>query len=292
MKPATFEYVRAKSLDEACKYLATNQNALILAGGQSLIPMLSMRLARPSLLIDIAHIKGIDKLEKRDQTISIGAMVRQKDALSNLLVKKYLPLLIKGLMNVGHAPTRARGTIGGSIAQAAPSSEIALVAVTLGASIKVKDKNEDITFPANEFFLGPLLTLNSETGCIYEIDFPIPSTKKHGSGFRETSQRNSDYALASAAVQIESNVKNEISKINLAIGGVSDYPQLLNFENYWNGEKSINSIKAAILDAINEIEFVSDFHGSSEYRKRAVIQLAYFSFIDALQEIGLLSHES
>ena len=84
MKPATFEYIRAKSLDEACKYLATNQNALILAGGQSLIPMLSMRLSRPSLLIDIAHIKEMDKLEKRDQTISIGAIVRQKDALNNL----------------------------------------------------------------------------------------------------------------------------------------------------------------------------------------------------------------
>ena len=146
MKPVNFDYERPRTIDEACELLASNSNARILAGGQSLIPMLSMRLSRPSLLIDIAHIKDLGEIVATDTHIEIGAMVRQAVAKNAIMIQEDIPLLSKALHHVGHPPTRARGTIGGSIAHADPSAEIALVAVTLGAEITYRVGCDDHMF--------------------------------------------------------------------------------------------------------------------------------------------------
>ncbi len=292
MKPASFEYVRPNTLKVACSYLSSNPNALILAGGQSLIPMLSMRLARPSLLVDIAHIKGLDNIKDKGDSIVIGPMVRQADALKNKLINKHLPLLTKGLINVGHPPTRSRGTIGGSIAQADPSSEIALVAVTLGANIKVYSNSEELDFLASDFFLGPMMTAIPNSGCIVEISFPKSSSTKFGTGFNETSSRKSDYALASASAYVDCKDDGEIDNIKLGIGSVGDFPQLIEIKGHWDGKQNKESITNAILESVREVDFVSDFHASSEYRKRAVIELVYRSFLEALGEIGLKKNEN
>ena len=292
MKSVPFDYVRPKTLDAACSYLSSDPNSLILAGGQSLLPMLSMRLARPSLLVDIANIKELKIIEKKEKIIKIGSMVRQADALKNPVIKKYLPLLIKGLNNVGHPPTRARGTIGGSIAQADPSSEIALVAVTLGAVIKVYTNVENVEFLASEFFLGPMMTAIPDSGCIFELNFPKPSAIKFGTGFNETAPRKSDYALASASAYVDCKDTGEIDNIKLGIGGVGDFPQLIEFSQHWDRKQNKKSITNAIKESLSEVDFVSDYHASSEYRKRAVIELAYQSFLEALGEIGKENNEN
>ena len=139
MKPAPFNYERPKTLDAVCDFLAKNSNSLILAGGQSLLPMLSMRLSRPSLLIDVAHVKGFEEIKKIGNTINIGPMVRQSEALESSILKNHLPLLIKALPFVGHPPIRVRGTLGGSLVQADPSGEIPLIAVTMGAVYNIRD---------------------------------------------------------------------------------------------------------------------------------------------------------
>ena len=144
MKPVPFDYQRPATIDEACQLLAEDSNARILAGGQSLVPMLSMRLSRPSLLVDIAHIPELAKTDDTGTQIEIGAMVRQADALLSPMVRQHIPLLAKALTHVGHPPTRARGTIGGSIAHADPSAEIALTAVTLGADIIYRDAGDGL----------------------------------------------------------------------------------------------------------------------------------------------------
>ena len=131
MKPVNFNYERPRTIDEACELLASNGNARILAGGQSLIPMLSMRLSRPSLLIDIAHIKDLSEIVATDTHIEIGAMVRQAVAKNAIMIQEYIPLLSKALHHVGHPPTRARGTVGGSIAHADPSAEWPLLIMLL-----------------------------------------------------------------------------------------------------------------------------------------------------------------
>ena len=146
MKPVRFDYKRPATIDEACGFLAGDDNARILAGGQSLIPMLSMRLSRPSLLIDIAHIPELTAFVETETHIEIGAMVRQAVAQKSELVKTHIPLLAKALGYVGHPPTRARGTVGGSVAHADPSAEIALVAATLGAEITYRVDGTDEIF--------------------------------------------------------------------------------------------------------------------------------------------------
>ena len=292
MKSVPFDYVRPKTLDAACSYLTSDPNSLILAGGQSLIPMLSMRLARPSLLVDIANIKELKIIEKKEKIIKIGSMVRQSDALKDPLIKKYLPLLIKGLNHVGHPPTRARGTIGGSIAQADPSSEIALVAVILDAVIKVHSKIGNSEFFAREFFLGPMMTAIPDYGCIFEINFPKPSSKKFGTGFNETAPRKSDYALASAAAFVDCKDNGSIDNIKLGIGGVGDFPQLIDFSQYWDRKQNKKSITDAIRKTLDDVDFVSDYHASSDYRKRVIIELAYNSLIEALAEIGEVNNEN
>ena len=292
MKSVPFDYVRPKTLESACSYLSKDPNSLVLAGGQSLLPMLSMRLARPSILVDIAHIKELQIIENKREIIKIGSMVRQADALKNPVIKKYLPLLIKGLNNVGHPPTRARGTIGGSIAQADPSSEIALVAVTLGAVIKVYTNLENVEFLASEFFLGPMMTAIPDSGCIFELNFPKPSARKFGTGFNETAPRKSDYALASASAYVDCKDTGDIDNIKLGIGGVGDFPQLIEFNQHWDRKQNKKSITNAIKESLSEVDFVSDYHASSEYRKRAVIELAYQSFLEALGEIGKENNEN
>ena len=152
MKPVRFDYKRPATIDEACGLLASDDNARILAGGQSLIPMLSMRLSRPSLLIDIAHIPELTAFGETETHIEIGAMVRQAVAQKSKLVKTHIPLLAKALGYVGHPPTRARGTVGGSVAHADPSAEIALVAATLGAEITYRVDGADEIFDASDFF--------------------------------------------------------------------------------------------------------------------------------------------
>ena len=288
MKPAPFNYERPKTLDAVCDFLAKNSNSLILAGGQSLLPMLSMRLSRPSLLIDVAHVKGFEEIKKIGNKINIGPMVRQSEALESSVLKNHLPLLIKALPFVGHPPIRVRGTLGGSLVQADPSGEIPLVAVTLGAVFHIRDGNDNIEILARDFFLGPMLTAMPSSGCLYKISFPVSKYSKIGCGFHEIASRKSDYAFASAAVQIEQNENGKIETISLGIGGALDYPQVINISGYNEKKINLKLLKELISEALLNIDFVGDFHASASYRKRVTIELASRSFSDALKEIGYI----
>ena len=158
--------------------------------------------------IDIAHIKDLSEIVVTDTHIEIGAMVRQAVAKNAIMIQEYIPLLSKALHHVGHPPTRARGTVGGSIAHADPSAEIALVAVTLGAEITYRVGGDDHMFDATEFFIGPMLTVAPPDGCLVKVGFPKTS-KICGTGFYEVAPRRSDYALASAAAQINFDSKGK-----------------------------------------------------------------------------------
>ena len=158
MKPVAFDYVRPASVEEACALLAADEDARVLAGGQSLIPMLAMRLARPSRLVDIARIPQLSGIREGDGLVTIGATTRQVVAERDPLLARKVPLLAKALPWVGHPPTRRRGTIGGSIVHGDPAAEIALVAVTLEASLAFQSATETGEIAAAEFYLGPMIT--------------------------------------------------------------------------------------------------------------------------------------
>ena len=138
MKPVAFDYVRPQSIEEACAALARD-DSVIIAGGQTLIPMLAMRLARPASIVDIARIPGLAGIREEEGVVVIGATTRQAEAERSALVARRVPLLAKALPLVGHAPTRNRGTVGGSVANADPAAEIPLVLVTLAGTVVVRN---------------------------------------------------------------------------------------------------------------------------------------------------------
>src|SRR5215471_17797216 len=180
MKPAPFDYVRPGSLDEACEVLAGDEDARIIAGGQTLIPMLAMRLARPAKLVDILRLRELRGIRSDDDAIVIGAVTRQVDVERNEIIQRGLPLLAKALPWVGHPPTRNRGTVGGSIANADPSAEIPLVAVTLGAEIEIENPRGRSLIAADAFFIGAMLTSLMPGDCVVAVRFPVWSQARLG----------------------------------------------------------------------------------------------------------------
>src|SRR5439155_16602853 len=156
MKPASFEYARPANLDEACAMLAADDDVRIIAGGQTLVPLMAMRLARPRLVVDIARIAELAYIRRVGETVAIGATTRQCVVEHDQIVRGDVPLLAKVMPFVGHAATRARGTVGGSLANADPAAEIVLVAVTLGATLTYRVGTETIQVSAADFFIGPM----------------------------------------------------------------------------------------------------------------------------------------
>src|SRR5437868_5278233 len=158
MKPAPFEYSRPADIDEACAILAADDGARVIAGGQTLVPLMAMRLARPSRLIDIARIPGLSYVRDEGGEIAIGATTKQHVIESDPVVRAKLPLLARVMPFVGHTATRARGTVGGSLVNGDPAAEIVLVATTLGAKLVWRESGEDHPIAASDFFLGPMVT--------------------------------------------------------------------------------------------------------------------------------------
>src|SRR5262245_41311909 len=202
MKPVAFDYVRPASLAEACSLLAADGGARVIAGGQTLIPLLAMRLARPTRLIDIARIEDLAFIHEDRESVTVGAVTRQSVVERDPIVATKLPLLAKALPWVGHAATRHRGTIGGSIANGDPAAEIPLVAVTLQATITVQEAAGVTELAAGEFYLGPMITALPDGAIVIHVRFPVWTKGRIGTGFHEVSARRSDFAVVASAAQV------------------------------------------------------------------------------------------
>src|SRR5262245_33561107 len=224
MKPVAFGYARPGSVAEVCAHLEEDENARILAGGQSLIPMLAMRLARPTCLIDIARIPELSGIRDAGRHLAVGAATRQAVAERDPLLARKAPLLAKALPWVGHAPTRNRGTVGGSLANGDSAAEIPLVAVTLQATLVSETLAETSELPAGEFYLGPMITALPDGGLLTSVRFPVWDQERVGAGFHEVSARKSDFALVAAAAQVALDADGTCSALAVGIGGAGDTP--------------------------------------------------------------------
>jgi carbon-monoxide dehydrogenase medium subunit len=282
MKPAPFAYVRASSIDEACRLLAEDDDSRLIAGGQTLVPMLAMRLARPSRLIDIARIAELAVIRDGGNVIAVGATTRQVTVEHDAIVAAKLPLLAKAMPWVGHPPTRNRGTIGGSIANADPAAELALVAVTLGAEMVTRSVDGEEILPADDFFIGPMLTAIPPGACLTEVRFPVWRNGRVGAGFQEISARRSDFAFASAAAQIAFDESGTCTACVAGIGGVGDRPVRLDSVHALIGTAANDrDIDAAVRNGTADLETVADLHASASYRRRAATALARRALIEA-----------
>jgi CO/xanthine dehydrogenase FAD-binding subunit len=268
MKPAPFEYVRPASLAEACEILAGDDDARVIAGGQTLVPMLAMRLARPGRLIDIVRLPELAGIRRENGTIVVGATTRQATAERDPVIRASVPMLARVLPWVGHPPTRNRGTVGGSIANGDPSAEIPLVAVTLGAEIVLASRDRGTSMPAEEFFIGPMVTSIEQGQCVRAISFPVWKHRRIGVGFFEVSSRRSDFAFVSAAAQIALDEEGRCLDIALGLGGVADRPMRLDMSALVGTALNDASATDAIVTACADIEAMSDLHASAAYRRR------------------------
>jgi CO/xanthine dehydrogenase FAD-binding subunit len=287
MKPAEFDYARPRDLDEACAMLAED-DARIIAGGQTLVPLMAMRLARPKRLIDISRIPDLAFVREEGDVVAIGATTRQCVLEHDPLIRARVALLSKVMPFVGHAPTRARGTVGGSLANADPAAEIALVAVTLGATLVYRDGNATGELAAADFFVGPMTTALPATGCLTAVRFPCWRDARIGVGFREVNARRSDFAFAAAAGQIAVDDDGVCRRAAVGIGAVTPCPLRLDrVAKALEGTRAEEDVaREAVRLALAEVEPLSDLHASAAYRRRAAATLAVRAIHDAYHSAG------
>ena len=291
MKPAPFDYVRPDSLGEACRLLAGDEDARLIAGGQTLVPMLAMRLARPAKLIDILRLPELAGIREEAGAVIVGATTRQAQAERDPVIRASVPMLARVLPWVGHPPTRNRGTVGGSIANADPSAEIPLVAVTLGADIMLATTDGPTSMPADDFFIGPMLTTIGQGECVSAIRFPVWPHQRIGVGFFEISARRSDFAFVAAAAQLALDDEGRCLEVVLGVGGVGDRPLRLEVPSLVGTELDAASVAAAVNAAAGELDATSDLHASAAYRRRVASVLCIRALEQARVDASAKSRE-
>jgi CO/xanthine dehydrogenase FAD-binding subunit len=268
MKLPPFEYEAPTTVADAVGLLAEHgDEASVLAGGQSLIPLLALRLARPEVLIDINGVGGLSGVSAADGWVAIGAMTREYVAEESGTVTDEVPLLAAALPMIGHEAIRSRGTIGGSLAHADPAAELPAVARALDAEFVVRGPSGTRVIPAAEWFEGYLTTSRSPDELLTEVRFPAarPGT---GVSFHEVARRHGDFAMVGLATSLVLS-GGVISDARLAFAGVSDMPvRAAAAEDLLAGERpSAELFDEAARRATEDLDPPADLHGSSGYRK-------------------------
>lgn len=274
MKLPPVDYAAPTTVSEAVELLAEHQDeASVLAGGQSLIPLLALRLARPAMLIDINGLQELSGVSASDGWVAVGAMTREYVAEDSAVIADAVPLLAAALPLIGHEAIRSRGTIGGSLAHADPSAELPAVALAVGAELVVRSLSGERVIPAVEWFEGFLATSRRADELLVEVRFPA-AARGTGVTFTEVARRHGDFAIVGLAVSVTLS-DGGISDARLAFSGVSDVPvRAAEAEGLLVGERPSPSLfeEAARL-ATADLDPPADLHGSSEYRKQVAATL-------------------
>jgi carbon-monoxide dehydrogenase medium subunit len=272
LKPAAFEYVRPVSLREAMDVLARyGEEAKILAGGQTLVPMLNFRLAAPAFLVDINDIPGLDKIEMTSDGLRLGALVRWHQIEDDRSIARNYPLLAEAVKHIAHYQIRNRGTWAGSCAHADPAAEFPAIALVYGAELVLYSSRGERLVAAEEFFVGPLTTVLLPDEILVEIRFP-PSSPPMRWAFEEFALRRGDFALAGVAVLLPEGTARDPSRL-VAFGVGEKATRLAKAEAVIAAKglshQTLTDVGAA---AAGEVDAQSDIHASADYR-RALIQV-------------------
>ena len=272
MKPAPFDYLRADDEEEALEALAeAGDDARLLAGGQTLMPMLNMRLVEPAVLIDISRLPGRAGIDDDGEFIEVGAAMTQGDLEAWPALAERAPLLVQALPLLGHVQTRSRGTVCGSIAFADPSAELPLCLATLGGEVVLRSRAGTRTLPAAEFQTGMLSTACREDEMVAAVRFP---TAEPGSGyaFTEFARRHGDFAVVAIAAIARAN------EIRIGVGGVAEQPVVQDWPMLAG---------SALDDALNvlawSLDAADDAHASARYRRELVRRLGKQTVAAALE---------
>jgi 2-furoyl-CoA dehydrogenase FAD binding subunit len=268
VKPASFAFVRPRGLQHALEALAADPGAKVLAGGQSLVPLLSMRLAAPSKLVDINALPGLDAITVDDSGVRIPALARHAEVLASADVRRVQPLVPLALAQVAHATIRNRGTTVGSIVHADAAAEMPMVLTLLGGSLAVASTEGGRTIPAAELYAGPLESTLHHDELAVEAFFPALAPGE-GVGFEEVSRRHGDYAVvgAGALIRVEGDT---VVSARAGYLSAADVPTTVDLTAVLDGVVSNGSTAAAGELALEHLDPVDDLHATAAYRAQLV----------------------
>lgn len=282
MKPAPFEYERPTSIDAALNLLAsTRGGAKIIAGGQSLVPMMNFRLAKPEMLIDINRIVGLDHCRMEGDELVIGALSRHASLAGSQLVKEACPLMHEAYQWVAHGPVRNRGTLCGNLCHADPASEMPAVAMVANALLILRSKGGTRRVPSAEFFKGIYATAAGEDEMLVEVRIPV-APKGQGWGFQEVCVRKGDFAIVAAAATLQI-ANGRVSRAAIGLCGVGPCATRISSAEGHLVDKTVDetTISEAANMCVGAVEPKSDIHGSADYRRDLVRTLVARSLRDA-----------
>jgi aerobic carbon-monoxide dehydrogenase medium subunit len=287
MKPAPFDYHVPRQLKEAAELLAKLPNVKILAGGQSLVPMMNFRYVIVDHLVDLGSIEELRGIAARDGLLRIGAMTSQRELETSAEVAKHCPLLAEALRHVGHRQTRNRGTIGGSLAHADPAAELPAICAAYDAVVHAVSVRGIRQIAFREFTAGFMATKLQPDEMIAAVDLPTWRLG-HGHGFHEFARRQGDFALAGAAALLDVGADNVVRRASLALFGVTASPLRVDAAEARLTGQPLNatSIQAAAASAWL-IEPISDIHAGSEYRRHLAQVLSARALNDAARRAGV-----
>jgi carbon-monoxide dehydrogenase medium subunit len=305
MKPPRFDYVDPKTVGEAVGLLKQHESeAKLLAGGQSLMPLLNMRLARPGVLIDLGKVTALDYIREanapstglrtgpstglRTGMLAIGAMTTKRTVEDSALIKSRQPLLHAATLLVGHAQIRNRGTVGGSMAQADPAAEYPAIAVALDAALQVAGPNGERTIKASDFFVSYLTTALDSTEMVTEVHFPLLGNST-GWSIAEVTRRHGDFAMTGVALTVTLESGGHCSGTRIVLFGVGATPvRATAAEQVVNGQKPTDKLFEQAAGKVNAdiTEPLSDVHASAEYRRHLAQVLTRRALAEAVARAG------
>lgn len=281
MKPAPFDYVAPKTIEEAVAHLA-NGDATIIAGGQTLMPLLSLRMSMPSLVVDINRIDALKGVTRTNDAMRIGSVVRQHEVLDDQELKATLPMLVKAVSHVGHHQTRNRGTVGGSVSLGEPAAELPACVVALGASIEARSARGTRRIPAEELYIGPYSTTLEPDELVTAIHFP------HWQGgtrtlFHEVARRPGDFALV-GLVGALTVANGKVSRAGIAWFGMGATPVKARQAEAALANQSVSSIDAAAIAelAVADTDPFDDHAATADYRRTVAKRVFARALTDTL----------
>ena len=290
MKPAAFTYHAPTSKAEVLSLLASLEDARVLAGGQSLMPMMNLRLAAPSHLIDLNGVAELDGIQLRGDTLAVGAMTRQRTAERSPLVARACPLLCEALGHVGFQQTRNRGTIGGSIAHMDPTAELPVVASALDAVLVVESPAGERRVPFADLSTGYLATQLEPDEILVRVDFPV-WPPAHGWGFAEVTRRGESFAVVTVAALVLLDAAGAFSRVALAVGGLSAAPiRLAEVEASLIGQRPDESASAQAAAAAGALEADDALFVPPDFKRHLARTLTRRALHSAVARAGSLSH--
>jgi aerobic carbon-monoxide dehydrogenase medium subunit len=286
MKPPLFSYHDPRNVAEAVGLLTSLDNAKLLAGGQSLMPMLNMRYVLPDHIIDLNRVDGLSYIRERDGALEIGAMTRQRDIEFSDVVRKSCPLMHEAIAQVGHRQTRNRGTLGGSLCHLDPAAELVAVAAALDAKVTVTDKNSTRSIDFAAFpvaYMTPSLELDE---LLTGVTFPSWPAG-HGYAFVEFSRRHGDFAIVSAAALVEEDNNGKVTRASVTLGGMGPAPVRASaVERALIGEKIEDKRLREICEPLRKLNAIEDIHAPASYRQQLATVLSRRALLKAHERIA------